>query len=95
MRVDRQRGRALEAWIDVLVDALDHRGDGRVARVEAREDRALAQPPMVFQRAQVARRVLHGTAVPGPVDRFAARLQLCDRGHVIGHRSVGRRHDRG
>ena len=91
----REPGGAGEARIEADIDRFDDgRNVGR-ALAEPVQDRGFAAVPVRDQMLDVTRRIADRVAVAGQIDRLAAFGELVQRGHVIAHGAVGRRHDGG
>jgi hypothetical protein len=59
------------------------------------QDRGLAGLAVPDQEAHIARRFRDFRSVAGEIQILLALRQSLERGHVVDHRSVRRRHDRG
>ena len=95
MRQYGKTGRGHQPRIDADIDRAHHAGDVRFALGEPVQDRSLARLPMPDQEAHIARAVGNFRAVAGEIQILLARGEPIQRRHVVDHRSIRRRHDRG
>src|SRR5262249_39465775 len=95
MREDRQPGRPRQARIEPDIDrAYQGRNVGR-ALVQPVQDRFLAAAAMADVGFDEARRLPDHVAVARQIEALGTTRELVERGHVVAHGTVGRRHDRG
>ena len=95
MRQHGEPGGAGEARIKPDIDRFDDGRDVGCALAEPVQDRGFAAVPVRDQMLHVPRRIADRVAVAGQIERLAAFCELVQRGHVIAHGAVGRRHDGG
>src|SRR6266702_4259169 len=84
-----------EPGIDADIDRAHHGRDISFTLGEAMQDRGLARLAMADQEAHEARTIRNLGAVAGEIQILLARGEPVERLHVVDHRAVGRRHDRG
>ena len=95
MRQHGIAGGARQPRIDADIDRAHHGRDIGLALGEPMQDRGFARLAMPRQEAHIARAIRNFRAVAGEIQILVALRQRVERGHVVDHRSVRRRHDRG
>jgi hypothetical protein len=77
--------------VEALVDIGDDRGNRRVSGLGAGEDRGFPRAAMLEERADKTSRLLDCP----PINFFVARQEFFERSHVMAHRAIQGRDDRG
>src|SRR6202051_3475646 len=95
MRQHRQPGGADQTRIEADIARFDDGRNVGCALAKPVQDRGFAAVPVLDQVLDVTLRIAHRVAVAGQINRLAALGELVQRGHVIAHGAVGRRHDGG
>ncbi len=95
MRQHGIAGRAGQSRVEADIDRAHHGGDIGLALGEAMQDRGFARPAVAGEEADIALGFRNFRAMAREVQIFCAGLQPVERGHVVDHRSIRRRHDRG
>ncbi len=95
MRQHGIAGRARQPRVDADIDRAHEGRNVGLALGEAVQDRGFAGLAMADQEPDIALRVRNFRAVAGKIQVFVPPVEPIERGHVVDHRSVRRRHDRG
>ncbi len=93
VRQYRQARCAGQARVDADIDRAHDRGDIGFALGEPVQDRGFARLAVQDVVIDEAAGVVDRRSVAGEIDRLAALGELVERGHVVAHGAVGRRHD--
>ncbi len=83
--------RRFEAFVDVR----DDRRDRGVSGLDAGEDRGFARAAMLEERTDKTLRLLDRPAMPRPINFIVASQEFFERSHVMAHRAIRGRDDRG
>ncbi len=84
-----------QARVDADVDGADHGGNIRFALGQAMQDRGFAGLAVAGEETHEAAGVGNGRAVAGEISVLLARSEALQRGHIVDHRPIRRRHNGG